>query len=79
MPDDEEKNQCALSEVQRLWLLVSVTKETLMGTIHHLFLAATVCDQVGFEQSGAQMREMIDRLRLLAEQLDGMGRPPDNS
>lgn len=41
-----------------------------MATVHHLFLAATVCEQAGYPASADQMREMIDRLRLLAARLE---------
>lgn len=75
LEDESVNSNDPAAEIHRLRRLVTLTRETLMATVHHLFLAATVCDQVGFPSSADQMREMIDRLRLLADRLDAAAAP----
>lgn len=75
MVEEAGKKSDPVVEIYRLRSLITRTKEMVMASVHHLILGATVCDAAGFPESAKQMTEMIDRLRLLAAQLEAAGSP----
>lgn len=74
----EEETDCSPGQNRdsiRLQCLMTKAREIVLASAHHLVLGAAVCDHAEFPESAQQMRDMIDRLRLLADQLDEAAKP----
>jgi hypothetical protein len=72
---EEEIPKPHLEEVRKLRKLIGRVEDELREATRMLFLAAVVCENSGFPSSGTMARDMVERLRRLADQLEAEAAP----